>query len=277
MECSLENITIHYEVFGDGKPMIVLPGWSLSTRMTAHRTEPFFYQREGWKRIYIDPPGHGKTPGKDWITNIDGILEVILACVDKLTEGQNFGLLGRSFGAYLARGVLLKRTKSVDGIAMLNPVIIAEDDRRSLPSNQVLVEEPLTDTGLTREEEEFLSMSVVRTRKWLTEIRGFPQITAHENGDIKFLETIRKDSNKYAYSFDVDTLPEPFQNPALIITGRQDHIVGYSDAWKILADFPRASYIVLDRMGHLTEESGTLIHTLINEWLDRVEESTESA
>jgi len=277
MECSLENITIHYEVLGDGKPMIVLPGWSLNTRMTAHRTEPFFYQREGWKRIYIDPPGHGKTPGKDWITNIDGILEVILACVDKLTEGQNFGLLGRSFGAYLARGVLLKRTKSVDGIAMLNPVIIAEDDRRSLPSYQVLVEEPLTDTGLTMEEEELLSMSVVRTRKWLTEIRGFPQIPVHENGDIKFLETIRKDSNKYAYSFDVDTLPEPFQNPALIITGRQDHIVGYSDAWKILADFPRASYIVLDRMGHLTEESGTLVHTLINEWLDRVEESTEGA
>jgi len=118
-------------------------------------------------------------------------------------------------------------------------------------------------------------MSVVRTRKWLAEIRGFPRISVLENGDIKFLETIRKDPNKYSFSFDVDTLPEPFQSPALIITGRQDHIVGYSDAWKILGDFPRASYIVLDRMGHLMEESSTLVHVLINEWLDRVEESTK--
>jgi len=277
LECSLENITVHYEAFGDGKPMIILPGWSVSARMTAHRTEPYFRQREGWKRIYIDPPGHGKTPGKDWITNADKILEVILACVDKLTAGQNFGLMGRSFGGYLARGVLLKRTKYVDGIALLIPGIIAEDDRRSLPPYQVLIEEPLTDAGLTKEEEEFFGMSVVRTRKWLSEIRGFPQIPALENGDIKFLETIRKDSNKYAFSFDVDTLPEPLQNPALIITGRQDHIVGYRDAWNILADYPRASYIVLDRMGHFMEESEPLISALMNEWLDRVEESSKGS
>lgn len=274
MECSLENITVHYEAFGDGKPLIILPGWSVSALLTAHRMESRFRQREGWNRIYIDPPGHGKTPGKDWITNMDEILEVILECVDKLTEGQNFGLVGISLGAYLARGVLLKRTKLVYGLAMLVPAIITEDDKRSLPPYQVLVEEPLTDTELTKEEEEFLGMSVVRTRKWLAELRGFPQISEDDNGDAKFLETIRNDPQKYAFSFDVDILPEPFQNPALIVAGRQDHIVGYRDAWNILDNFPRASYVVLDRMGHFTEESGAIISALMNDWLDRVEESS---
>lgn len=274
MECSLENITVHYEAFGDGKPLIILPGWSVSALLTAHRMESRFRQREGWNRIYIDPPGHGKTPGKDWITNMDEILEVILECVDKLTEGQNFGLVGISLGAYLARGVLLKRTKLVYGLAMLVPAIITEDDKRSLPPYQVLVEEPLTDTELTKEEEEFLGMSVVRTRKWLAELRGFSQISEDDNGDAKFLETIRNDPQKYAFSFDVDILPEPFQNPALIVAGRQDHIVGYRDAWNILDNFPRASYVVLDRMGHFTEESGAIISALMNDWLDRVEESS---
>jgi pimeloyl-ACP methyl ester carboxylesterase len=101
MECVLENITVHYEVFGAGKPIIILPGWSLNTRFTAHETEAYFQQREGWKRIYIDPPGHGKTPGKDWIINQDKILEVLLACIDKLTTGQRFSLIGFSLGAYL--------------------------------------------------------------------------------------------------------------------------------------------------------------------------------
>jgi len=273
MECPLENITVNYETFGNGKPMIILPGWSVSARMTAHRMEPRFRKREGWKRIYIDPPGHGKTSGKNWITNLDKMLEVILGCIDKLTEGQNFGLIGISLGAYLARGVLLYRANLVDGLAMVVPGIFTEDDKRSLPSYQVLVEEPLTDAELTKDEEEFLSMSVVRTRKWLEELRSFPQIPEDENGDAKFLETIRNDPQKYAFSFDVDTLPEPFQNPALIIAGRQDHVVGYKDAWNILDNFPRASYIVLDRMGHFTEESGTLISALMNDWLERVEES----
>ena len=51
MECSLENITVHYEVFGEGKPIFILPGWSLNTRLTAYETESYFQGRVGWKRI----------------------------------------------------------------------------------------------------------------------------------------------------------------------------------------------------------------------------------
>src|SRR5215211_4027167 len=133
MECSLENITVHYEVLGEGRPIILLPGWAMNTALTTHDTEPYFQQREGWKRIYIDPPGHGKTPGKDWITNQDKMLEVILACIDKLTAGQRFCMIGISLGAYLARGVILNRAKWIYGIAMLVPAIIAEDQKRTLP------------------------------------------------------------------------------------------------------------------------------------------------
>ena len=47
MEYTLENIIVYYEVFG-----------------------------EEWKRVYIGPPGHGKTQGKDWITNQDKVAVV---------------------------------------------------------------------------------------------------------------------------------------------------------------------------------------------------------
>jgi len=119
MECSLENITVHYELFGEGRPIIVLPGWGGHTRRAAYRMEPFFQQREGWKRIYIDPPGHGKTPGEDWVTDQDKMLKVILACIDKLTTGQRFSMVGISLGAYLARGVMLHRAEFIDGMAMI--------------------------------------------------------------------------------------------------------------------------------------------------------------
>lgn len=55
--------------------------------------------------------------------------------------------------------------------------------------------------------------------------------------------------------------------------GRQDSCVGYKDAWGILEDYPRATFAVLDRSGHnLQLESEELFHSLVKEWLYRVEE-----
>jgi pimeloyl-ACP methyl ester carboxylesterase len=273
MECSLENITVHYEVFGEGRPIMILPGWGMNTTLTAHDTEPYFLQRDGWKRIYIDPPGHGKTPGKDWITNQDKMLEVVLACIDKLTAGQRFCMIGISLGAYLARGVILNRAEFVDGIAMIVPGIIAEDEKRTVPPHRVLVEEPTIRAELTPEEAEWFDMSVVHTRKWLNSLRDSPQVPENENGDFAFLGKIREQPEKYAFSFDVDHVSEPFPGPSLMITGRQDAIVGYRDAWDILDNYPRGTYVVLDRAGHFLEDSNNLVHVLMNNWLDRVEEN----
>jgi pimeloyl-ACP methyl ester carboxylesterase len=273
MECPLGNITVHYEVFGEGNPIVVLPGWGLNTRWTAHETEPFFQQREGWKRIYLDPPGHGKTPGKDWITDQDHMLEVLLACIDRLTAGQRFSLIGVSLGAYLARGILLHRAALIDGIAMIVPAIIAEDTNRTVPLHKVLVEDPALKAEITPAEADLYHMAVVHSHKWLDYQRSFPELPENEMGDFEFLGRIRENPAKYAFSFDVDDLLEPFSRPALIITGRQDAMVGYKDAWDILDKYPRATYVVLDRAGHQLEEKAAVVNVLVNEWLDRVEES----
>ena len=273
MECSLENITVHYEVFGEGRPIILLPGWGMSASLIAYDTEPYFQHRAGWKRIYIDPPGHGKTPGPEWITNQDKILEVVLACIDQLTTGQRFSVIGISLGAYLARGVIRYRAGLMDGIAMIVPIIFAEDEKRTVPPYKALVEDPTVIAELTPEEVDWFAMSVVHSRKWLNSLRSSPQVPEHENGDFEFLDKIRKQPENYAFSFDVDHMSEPFSGPSLIITGRQDAIAGYQDAWNILENYPRATYVVLDRAGHFLEESNDLVHVLINNWLDRVEES----
>jgi hypothetical protein len=53
-------------------------------------------------------------------------------------------------------------------------------------------------------------------------------------------------------------------------------MVGYRDAWSILEKYPRATYVVLDRAGHVLEEKAGLVNALMKEWLDRVEESAGS-
>ena len=54
MECQLENITVHYEVFGEGRPIVALHGWTLDHRFEVSALEPIFKYREGWKRFYPD-------------------------------------------------------------------------------------------------------------------------------------------------------------------------------------------------------------------------------
>ena len=61
--------------------------------------------------------------------------------------------------------------------------------------------------------------------------------------------------------------------PTLIVTGRQDTITGYADAWPLLHDYPRATYAVLDRADHdLPIQNDTLYRALVSDWLDRMEE-----
>ena len=92
--------------------------------------------------------------------------------------------------------------------------------------------------------------------------------------DAKHLEPIRRDPSRYGFSFDADTLAEPFAAPTLIVTGRQDTIVGYRDAWRIVENYPRATFAVLDRADHgLPIDQDALFRALVNDWLDRVEEA----
>jgi pimeloyl-ACP methyl ester carboxylesterase len=77
-----------------------------------------------------------------------------------------------------------------------------------------------------------------------------------------------------AFSFDVDALSEPFVKPTLILAGKQDHVSGYREQRSILENYPRATFVVLDRAGHrLQIEQEALFNALVDEWLDRVEES----
>lgn len=237
--------------------------------------EPLFENRDGWKRIYPDLPGMGRTPGRKWITRQDQMLDIALDFIDAVIPGQRFVVAGSSYGGYLARGFVRERRDLMDGLLLTVPVIHAPESERSLPPPVTLVEDPALIADLPPAEAETTKgIAVVQSRvfiEWL-ETNVFPAIEA---ADQAFLSTVREN---YAFSFDVDTLPEPFGAPTLMLMGRQDSVCGYRDAWDILESYPRATFAVLDRAGHgLAVEQRHLFNTLVGEWLDRVQEYADRA
>jgi pimeloyl-ACP methyl ester carboxylesterase len=94
-------------------------------------------------------------------------------------------------------------------------------------------------------------------------------------GDEDFLNRFPESGNLY-FSFDVEKPYQKFSKPTLIVTGRQDSVIGYQDQWLILENYPRATFAVLDRAGHgLMIEQEQLFIALFSEWLDRVKEQME--
>jgi pimeloyl-ACP methyl ester carboxylesterase len=271
MECELGGITVHYEARGEGRPIVILHGWGCDHRHVLADMEPLFGGRDGWQRIYPDLPGHGMTPGRDWIASQDDMLGVVLDLIDRVVPGQRLVIGGTSAGAYLARGVVHRRSASIDGLLQVVPLVV-HGARRRVPPQATLVADPALAAQLATDDADYFEMAVVQSRKVADYVRA--NLTpASQMVDEDFLAKIRDVPENYAFSFDVDALPKPFLGPTLIVTGRQDAVVGYRDAWEILENYPRATFAVLDRSGHfLASEQEDLFHALASDWLDRVEE-----
>jgi len=271
MECKLRNISVHYEDYGEGKPIIMIHGYYPDHRLMSGCMEPIFAGRPGYRRIYLDLPGMGRTKGEVWINNSDRMLDMVLDFVDAVIPGQNYLLAGESYGGYLSRGVVYHRVEQVDGLLLLCPLIIPEHSKRNLPPKTVLVRDNALLSSLSREDaEEFESMAVVQSQE-IWERYNKEIFSGVRIADNNFLEKLRNEG--YPFSFDLDRLNNKFEKPTVFILGKQDTSVGYKDAWNILDNYPRGTFAVMDKAGHnLQLEQVGLFNSLVNEWLDRVEE-----
>jgi pimeloyl-ACP methyl ester carboxylesterase len=235
--------------------------------------EPLFTKRKGWRRIYPDLPGMGKTQASDWITCQDHMLDIVLEFMDSVAPGERFVVAGGSYGGYLARGVICRRSAQVDGLMMGVPVIETDAKKKNLPKHQVLTEDEDFLAALKPDEQDMREFIVVQSLELLHEFRSVVS-PAVAIADREFLQRLRA---HYAFSFDVDALSEPFPAPTLILTGRFDNWCGYREAYQLLDNYPRATFAVLDRAGHaLVSEQRALFRALAGEWLDRVEEYTRT-
>ncbi|MDY0095123.1 MAG: alpha/beta hydrolase [Candidatus Vecturithrix sp.] len=271
MQCQIRDLDVYYEIYGEGRPLLMIHGFGPDHQLMTGCMEPVFHQRSGWRRIYFDLPGMGKTPGKSWITNSDQMLAIVLEFMDRVLPDQRVVIAGESYGGYLARGMIQRRPAQIDGLLLLCPLIETERAKRVLPEPIALVRDAQLLASLTpTDRDEFEAITIVQTaqvwERFQKEIMSGLQLA-----DEPFLTRLQAEG--YAFSFAVDSLPVPFEKPTLVLLGRQDLSVGYRNAWNILENYPRASFVILDRAGHnLQIEQAALFHTLVNEWLDRVEE-----
>jgi pimeloyl-ACP methyl ester carboxylesterase len=269
MRRSIGGHPVELDIIGDGLPVLMLHGFTIDRRSLLRAFDPAFEGRTiGYRRIHVDLPGFGASPRAPGIDSSASMLDFVLQLIDEVVRVGPFLIVGESWGAYLARGVIAHRPEQVAGAALLVPVIIPAHAERNLPAHRVLYEERGVLEGVPdADAEEFRAFGVVIDPPAWSRFSSAigPAIRAAD------AEAVAAISANYALPLEIDA-HVPFVRPTLIVAGRQDAVVGYRDTMTILERFPRATFAILDAAGHLLPgERPELLTALVNDWLDRVE------
>ncbi|GAB7044494.1 MULTISPECIES: alpha/beta fold hydrolase [Catenuloplanes] len=254
-----------YEV-GAGRPVVLIHGFGLDHRSLLP-LEATFTRVGGWRRIYLDLPGATGSPAGD-VAGSQEVADAVVAEIRGRLGEEPFAVLGCSFGGMIARHVAHELRPRVLGLATLVGVFVAAHDRRAVPPRTVLRRDldvaALLGPAVTQYREDAVVESVDDARAFLEYL-----LPGLDGADQRALELVAR-----RYSLDrepEDAHPEPFRQPALHVTGRQDHVVGYADAWRRVEHYPRASFVTLDAAGHnLMFEQRQLCAALVADWLERI-------
>lgn len=266
--CKVSQAEIYYEDLGEGKPILMIHGYSPDHRLMSGCMEPIFTKREGWRRIYIDLPGMGLTKEYNEISSSDEMLNAVLEFIQAVIPDQEYVIAGESYGGYIARGIIEKQQEQILGAAFICPLIIPLPENRTVEIHKIMrTDEKFIENLSKGELEDFRNNNIVLDEyTWLRYNKEI--LSGCKIADEKFLNKVK---NKYGFSFKIDQ--SDFIKPSVFLLGRQDSSVGYKDALDIANKYPRGTFAVLDMAGHnLQIEQPQLFSTLLNEWLDRIEE-----
>jgi pimeloyl-ACP methyl ester carboxylesterase len=256
---------VHYVERGHGTPVLLLHGAGVDHREPLGTIEPAFAEISGYRRIYPDLPGHGRTAAPESIRGADDVLDALIGFVDEVIGDERLLVAGHSAGGYYARGVADRRPDQVIGLALICPLL---EDIRDVPPHTAVVKDGLEAAG-----DAFRSYFVVQTPAML---RSYAENVAPgvEAADAEALERI---GERWRLTLAGHEAPAD-DRPVLVVVGRQDSAVGFAGQWDLMEAYPRGTFALLDRAGHaLPHEQPDLLGALVREWLRRVEERERTA
>lgn len=263
MRREVGEVCLDFESFGEGAAFVALHGMPMDRHGPIYEFEPLFTDRVGWRRIYVDLPGHGRSPRGPWPRNDARVVEILVEFLDSLVGQARLVLAGGSYGAFIARGLAHRLRDRIDGLCLLTPVV--KPGPRQLPSRTVIADRE--QIAQMAERGEILGEMLVANPP---AVGRYVEALSQGIADTEYLDEVTEEAQRIPI---LETGPGTLDAPTLIITGRQDTTVGYRDQWELLQHYPRATFAVLDRAGHLLRgEQELLFLALGREWLDRVEE-----
>ena len=253
---------------GSGVPLLFVHGNGVDHRMMLDLDDAF---GDGWERIYLDLPGFGGTVALDAPGGLPELADWLDRMAAELIGSAPFAVVGTSLGALLARELAARRPQRCLGMALLAPVVDSVPENRTLPEPVVLVTDPVLLSSLPEPDAlAYAELAVVQSPENWERYRDVVS-PGQKVADEAAMERLWQ---RYALPSSPDEGPVGYHRPVLLVTGRQDAVVGFAGQWRLGQHFPHASYALLDRAGHnIQVDQPQLVRQLLRSWAADVLES----
>lgn len=254
-------MTLHLESHGSGRPLVVLPSFSLDHAAMAQAFEPSLATLQGWQRLYFDLPGTGgSAPGAP---RSDAVLDEVVDTIGALLSDERFCVLGWSYGGYLAAGVTRRLRAQVAGLMMVCTGFKIRPADRDLTGVLGSTPQPgWLDHVPPVLHDHFAHAVGLQTAEVPERITA----TLGRNGptDEGYLTSLREDG--FVLS-DEDT-PTRCDAPVCFLAGQRDRVAGFMNLSDALGSFAHATYICISSAGHyLPLEQPAVFAAVTGFWL----------
>jgi len=128
MNTTYKNIKIHYQITGQGEPMVLLHGFLEDSSMW----ETFLPElSKKYQIITIDLLGHGKTECLGYIHSMETMARAVVHVLEERRIPSAI-IVGHSMGGYVALALAELNTQYVSSIILLNSTSKADSPERKL-------------------------------------------------------------------------------------------------------------------------------------------------
>ena len=249
---------------GGGFPILIVHGNGVDHRSMLG-IDAAFENVPGYERLYVDMPGFGGTPALKGQGGLPQYAQWLDEAVEQLIGTAPYAAIGASVGGLLVRDSAARRPEQCRGLALLAPVIDPVRSHRTLPPKTVLYcDDDLLRSLTATEAHAFTKMTVIQSREnWERYRRSvLPGIEACDP------EAQQRLNAHYELPHPPEERLQGYQGSLMVITARQDAVVGFADQWQMVQHYPHATFVALDRAGHNVQiEQPGLVCDLIAHWL----------
>jgi pimeloyl-ACP methyl ester carboxylesterase len=250
------GLSLHYETYGHGKPVVLIHGLGLDSHTWRHLIAPLSQHH---RVVTLDLKGHGMSPkpDDDMYSLYDQARLVSRFIIEH--DLRNVTLIGHSYGGgvALASAVYLNRShpNRVERLVLIDGIAYEQ----SLPMFVRLLATPILGPLLIH--------LVPETRQ----IRSIMELTYYDDHLIedesieRYAQSLRSPGAKSALlstarqilPSDIEAFAQMYRElrvPTLILWGKEDEIIPLSIGQRLAFDLPNATFEVLAETGHAQQE-----------------------